>query len=360
LVDGRVPSLVDDEMPAITVPLLVRVSDHFGMRLSAARFAPLLDQLRLRLLDELGLPFPGVRLVREASPELKGYRLLVHDVVVSEVPVPPNEELVVAEPGGTLPPGVQEEASLAWLGRAGWMGTPAAAPGTASPGWRKVSADTLVLADLERILRSRPQEFLGLQETHRLLQRAEGEMGDLIKEISKAVPLHRMTDVLRRLLAEGVPIRNLRAIGECLVMWGTREKDVVMLTELVRVELGRWIARRYTRGSRQLAAVLIHPDTEMLFRRSIQQNTTGSFLALDPEDRNRFCAALRRLIDAGGSESAVPVVLTTIDLRRYVYKLIETALPGTVVLSFEEVGAHVEVAVRGTVELSGGAAAPAR
>jgi type III secretion protein V len=365
LIDARVPSLMDDHPPAITVPLLVRVSDDFGARLSAKRFAQLLEELRARLLEDLGLPFPGVRLVRDARLVRGAYRVLVYDVPVSDGLAPPGMHLFVEETGATLPPsaplppGAKEDVSLEWLGRAAWIAT-ADKAGMAWPGWRHIDADSLLAAELQRVIRSRPHEFLGLQDTQRLLQRAESDISDLVKEIAKAVPLHRVTDVLRRLLAEGVPIRNLRAIGECLVMWGTREKDVVMLTELVRVELGRWIAQRHARGARQLAAILIHPDTEMLFKRSIQQNASGSFLAVDPDERNRFCAELGRLIGEAEANAPRPVVLTTMDLRRYVYKLIETALPGTVVLSYEEIAAHVDLAVRGTVGAGGHAAAAAQ
>jgi type III secretion protein V len=245
------------------------------------------------------------------------------------------------------------------VGRIGWIEAGAALP----PDCDELSVDDLLVRHLGDVLFSRPHEFLGIQEAQRLLQRAEGELSDLIKEISKVLPLQRITDVLRRLLQEGVPIRNLRAIGESLVNWGAKEKDVVMLTELVRVELGRWIAMRHTGKNGTIRAVLIHPDTEANFKKSIQQNASGSFLALSPEERARFCDEVQKYVQGEAGDSArtasttsamsttSPVIVTTMELRRYARKLIETALPGLAVLSYEEVGTHASLSVCGTIAL---------
>ncbi len=78
----------------------------------------LLDALRARLVDDLGLPFPGVRLVRDTQLEPGAYSILVYDVAVADGMAVPGKDLVVIEPGAALPAGADEDARLAWLGRA--------------------------------------------------------------------------------------------------------------------------------------------------------------------------------------------------------------------------------------------------
>ena len=53
------------------------------------------------------------------------------------------------------------------------------------------------------------------------------------------MPLQKIAEVLRRLVAENVPIRNLRLVLEALIEWGQREQDVLLLTEYVRIALKR-------------------------------------------------------------------------------------------------------------------------
>lgn len=341
------PTLVEESLPPFAVPLLVRVSDAMSADLDAARFSLALEGLREELRERLGLPFPGVRLIRDVSLEEGAYRILVHDVLVVNGKIPLGKFAIHLNADARLPDGFELDQSLAAIGSIAW----GEYVGELPDGVREIHADTLLVLYLRMVIFSRPHEFLGVQEVQRMLQRAERELLELIKEIMKILPLQRITDVLRRLLREGVPIRNVRAIGEGLVTWGAKEKDVVMLTELVRIELGRWIAGAHAHGSGSIRTVLIHPDSEATFRRSIQQNASGSFLALSPEDTKRFCAELEKLVWSGGRRELRTVVVTSMDLRRYVRRLIETALPETAVLSYEEIGTYAGLSVCGTVSL---------
>jgi len=341
------PTLVEDGLPSFSVPLLVRVSDAMSASLVAERFSLALEGLREELRERLGLPFPGVRLIRDPSLGAGSYRILVHDVLVVDGSMPVERFAIHLDADTRLPDGFELDRALAVIGRIAWGDYVGELP----QGAKEVHADTLLVLYLRMVIFSRPHEFIGVQEVQRMLQRAERELFELIKEVIKILPLQRITDVLRRLLREGVPIRNLRAIGEGLVTWGAKEKDVVMLTELVRVELGRWIAGAHARGTGTIRAVLIHPDTEDRFKRSIQQNVSGSFLALSSDDSKRFCAEVERLVQSGASGTILPVVVTSMDLRRYARRLIETALPDTAVLSYEEIGAYAGLSICGTVSL---------
>src|SRR6185312_16128657 len=112
----------------------------------------------------------------------------------------------------------------------------------------------------------------------------------LTAEVQKVVTLQRMADVLRRLVQEGVSIRYLREICESLVVWSARENDIVMLTEYVRVDLGRFIVPRYLDGKHQLRAIVLEAEAEKALRDAIQQGTSGSFLALAPETAQALTA----------------------------------------------------------------------
>jgi type III secretion protein V len=341
------PLLIEDGMPALTTALLIRISNATSQVMDSERFSAALEELRENLRERLGLPFPGVRMVRDMSLDPGAYRILVHDVLAAEGSMPAEKRAVRVKGDAALPANLALDPKRAGLGRVGWIAVADALP----PNCEEVSTDALLGHHLSEVIFARPDEFLGIQEVQRLLQRAESDLSDLIKEVMKVVPLQRVTDVLRRLLQENVPIRNLRSICECLVNWGAKEKDIVMLTELVRVELGRWIAWRHAPETGTIRAVLIHPDTEANFKRAIQQNASGSFLALTPEERKRFCAEVEKFLQSGQPGAPRPVIVTTMDLRRYARKLVEAALPDLSVLSYEEIGAHASLVVCGTVTL---------
>src|SRR3546814_433718 len=106
---------------------------------------------------------------------------------------------------------------------------------------------------------------------------------DLVKEMLRVVAPQRVADVLRRLAEEGVPVRNLRDAFEAITDVGGREKDVVLLTEYVRVALKREIADRYADADRTLHVLLIHPELEDKLRQSVRVAGGASQLAISPE-----------------------------------------------------------------------------
>jgi type III secretion protein V len=142
---------------------------------------------------------------------------------------------------------------------------------------------------------------------------------------------------------EGVSIRYLREICESLVTWGTREKDIVMLTEWVRVDLGRFIVPRYLNAKGQLRAVVLDADAEKALTEAVQQGPGGGFLVLAPDSAQALLAGAEVALSPLKSTDSPQVILTSINVRRYLKKFLAARFPTWTVLSFQELPAHVQV-----------------
>jgi type III secretion protein V len=300
------PGLIDETQSALTVPLLLRIAPDLRGRIDPARFDIELGQLRERLLLDLGAPFPGVTM-RYAQDLAPGH----YAIWVQELPTAAGE---LPADGGQV--GIEAE----------------------------------LMARLEPVMRKHAAAFIGMQEVHGLIARCEARYPELAAEVQRALPLQRITEVLRRLVQEGVPIRNLREIFESLIVWGPKEKDVLMLTEYVRVDLGRYIAHRYGTGQDALQVIMLDPRLEAAIRQSVQQTPAGSFLALPPDQSQRVLDQLTALLDRAGT-TPMPLLLASMDVRRYVKKLIEPSQPTLAVLSYQEVGSHRALQAVGRVEV---------
>ncbi|NML18507.1 flagellar biosynthesis protein FlhA [Azohydromonas caseinilytica] len=184
---------------------------------------------------------------------------------------------------------------------------------------------------LAEALRRHAPLFLGIQDTTQLLTRASNDMPDVIKEVLRALPVQRVAEVLRRLVAEGVSIRNLRDILEALSDAAQREKDAHSLAEMARVALKRQISWQVA-PTGQLRALMLEPALEELLRQGVRTNSAGSQLALEPAVAQRIsqalCAAVRR--------HQPSAVLTPIDIRWHVRRLVEAECFDTPVLSYHE------------------------
>jgi type III secretion protein V len=186
-----------------------------------------------------------------------------------------------------------------------------------------------------------------LQETQWILERVGTEYPGLVAEVQKVVPVLRIAEVLKRLLEEHVPIRNLRAILESLVNWGAKEKDLLLLTEYVRGDLGRFIAHRATGGTGQLPAIVLDVEVEQTIRQSIKQTPAGNFLTLEPQQVEQLLETLEELV--GMQPPPNLAIVTSMDIRRYFRRMIEQRMKWLQVYSFQELGDDVDLRPVGRV-----------
>jgi type III secretion protein V len=209
----------------------------------------------------------------------------------------------------------------------------------------------LVLFHVRHALTRNASQFLGIQEINQILGRASQQYPDLVKESVRVLPPQRIADVLKRLVEESISIRNLRDILESLAEWGSREKDIVMLTEYVRLGLKRYLSDKYAGSERRMSSILLDPEVEDHFRRSLQVSNSGTILAIDPETAQRFLASLRTALAEWGNEKHASqlTVLTAMDIRRYVRKLVENDFPLLPVLSYGELETDIQVSPVGRV-----------
>lgn len=186
-------------------------------------------------------------------------------------------------------------------------------------------------AQLRQALRRNASLFIGIQETSELLTRAQAELADVVKEVLRALPVQKVTEVLRRLAAEEVSIRNLRDILEALADASQREKDVQALTEMTRIALRRQTHHRICPGG-ELQALLLTPELENLLRQNLHVSGGVTQLAIAPDAARQFAAEVQAQVEALRPQALVCAV----DLRWHLRKLIENECFDTPVLSFHE------------------------
>jgi type III secretion protein V len=196
------------------------------------------------------------------------------------------------------------------------------------------SLEEVVGLHVEHTVRQHVAELLGLQEVHRLLHTVQREAPELATEVSRVIPAQRMAEVLRRLLQEGVPVRNLLLICESLVNWAQKEPDTIALTEQVRIDMGRYITSRYVGPDRQLPAVLFESVLIERIAEAIERSQTGNRLLLSPAATQDIREQMRRIVD---SASGRVVAVVSSEVRRYVKTLLGPAIPQMVVLSYQEI-----------------------
>ena len=191
-------------------------------------------------------------------------------------------------------------------------------------------------------------EFFGVQETKNLLDELEPKYPELLKETYRHSSVQKMSEVLQRLLCERISVRNIKLILDAMTKWAPKEKDVITLVEHIRSALNRYISDKFS-GSGRIRAIMVSQNMEEIVRNGIKQTSMGTFLNLEPHEM----AEVMDLFEAGLSSISIQhkdlVVLTSIDVRRFVKKLLESKYVDLEVLSFGEITDSIQIDVLKTI-----------
>ena len=294
---GAAPALEVD----IVVPLTLRMAANLGERVLPQDLQQALEAERERLQRELGLSFPILQVRFDPQLANDTYALDVQEIAAAP------RTLRTEATDGQVPSPVAQLA--------------------------------LAVADTVRL---RTDAFVGMQEINALVKRVQLLLPDLSEEVTRAVPLQRVAEILRRLALEGVSLRYMREIYESLLVWSTREKDSAMLCEYIRMDLGRFICHRLVDDEQRLHAIIVDPPVETLVREAIKQGPSGAFVSLPPDTVRALTDQATTLI-AALPAGRPAVMLTTPEVRRFLRRIVSSRLPNLHVLSYMELPQDIVV-----------------
>ena len=333
----------EDEL-SFTIPLIIDIDAALEKTCHAETIDEQLAQTRNALCRDMGVPFPGIHVRYNRALDGGAYRILLQEVPVAEGRLKDGYALARESEENLKLLGIPYVCEKRFLPElpAIWVKVEEK-PRLKTAGVNVLDLPHILANHLSWSLKKYAADFLGLQETRQLLTSMEAESAEIVKEVQRVLPLQRIAEVLQRLVQEDISIRNFRVILQAMIDWGQKEKDPVLLTEYVRSSLKRYISYKHSGSQNILAAYLLTPDTEETVRKAIRQSSGGSYLALEPAMSKRILAALKENVGDLSQVPHKPVLLTAMDVRRYIKKLIEIELPMLPVLSYQELTEDITV-----------------
>ncbi len=345
-------------------PVIFETSPELSMIVDVEKgegkaFMEMVGALRRQLYDDLGVRFPGVRVRGDMPIGENAWCVRIFDVPLFRGVLPKGYGFV-AEPAskfGLL--GIEAKAAVdSRTGREAAFVPLEVKEKLAGMKMDVIEPDRYLVGEIGVALKRHSADFLGIQEVQSVIDEVTKAIPALVKEVvPKLVPVTSLAEILQRMVQEEIPIRDIRGILQSLARWGQVEKDPATLAEYVRSDLKQQISFKFSSGTRELAVFLLDPAIEGSIRSAIQRTAQGSYLALDPDTARKILAAARKSLGNLPPTASRPIVLTAVDVRRYLKKLLELDMPQVVVLSYQEISPLLTVQPIGRITL---AAAPAR
>jgi len=308
--------------------LISLVDKHQGGELLAR-----LKGVRRKLTQDIGFLIPAVH-VRDNLELAPGqYRVLVHGVPIASGELHPDRELAL-DPGRVFGPldGIPGKDPAFGLD-AVWI-PPHQRAHAESLGYTVVDAATVVATHLSHLVRERSAELLGFEEVQHLLSALGHSAPKLVEDLTpKLLPLSVVVKVLQSLLAERVPVRQMRQVVEALLEHGVHSQDPAVLTAAVRTALGRFIVQELNGMAVELPVYTLAPALE----RVLQDSVSGQGAALEPGLAERLHQNLSECVTRQEGRGEPAVLLVPGGVRAAVARLVRHSVPSLSVLAYGEV-----------------------
>jgi flagellar biosynthesis protein FlhA len=215
-------------------------------------------------------------------------------------------------------------------------------------GYTVVDPTTALSTHLSETIRNYLPELLTRQQTKDMVDRVATAAPKLVEDlVPKVLSLGDIQRVLRQLLRERVPVKDLTSILEAMADAPGGSKDADVLTETARAALGRAICRQYQTDQGELPAIGLAPAMEQRLMGALVRTEHGAVLALDPNEAQNIAARIARALE---SAVAQPVLLCSPALRPHLWRLFSRVLPHLGVLSHNEVPVHVKLTPVAVIE----------
>ncbi|MCC5866873.1 MAG: flagellar biosynthesis protein FlhA [Gammaproteobacteria bacterium] len=344
----------DRELSWEDVPAVDLVGLELGYRLiplvDASQGGSLMTRIkgvRRKLSQELGFLLHPVHIRDNLELPPTGYRVSVLGVPLAEGEVQPDRDLAI-NPGrvyGSVPGLTTKDPAFGL--DAVWI-EPSTREQAQSLGYTVVDVSTVIATHLSRVLKEHAHELLGHEEVQKLLDVLAGSHPKLVESlVPKTLELGTILKVLKNLLAEEVPVRDMRSIAETLAQHGSASQDPDALTAQVRVALARAIAQNIAGTAGQLPLLALDPALEQILQKSL--GGTAGAPALEPGLAERLQSSLKDLVKRQEMNGEPSVLVVSPDVRLWLARWLRAAIPGLHVLAYTEIPDNRSVQVVATV-----------
>jgi len=309
--------------------------------------------LRRRFAQQLGIIIPLVRLKDDITREPTAYQIRISDHTVAKGKLE-TDMFLAMDSGSIRTPvdGIKTTEPVYGL-PALWV-TKANKEKAELNGYTIIDPESVFITHLSETLRKHAHELLTREDVQMLVDRLRKTQPSLVGEvIGELVSIGLLQRVLKNLLADSIPVKELTAILEALGENASKTKNAETLTEMVRKSLSRTITEQYKDQNGKLKAITLEPALEHQMTSSLQQQPNGVMNLSLPADTamqiGRNIAMAWKKIMENGVEKVV--LLCDSRLRSALASMLARTVPPLAVIAYDEIILSAEIEPLETINI---------
>lgn len=326
--------------------LIKLVDESRGGHLVAKLF-----QMRKNFAQELGIVVPPIHIRDNLELAPGGYRILLKGNPIGAGMLQ-GSCLLAIEPGDVYDTVPGKKTTDPTFGLPALWISPDDRWKAESAGYTVVELDAVLATHATEIVRASSHELVSWSELHERLEALKEVEPQLVDAVIPAMfKPGDILEVMRRLLREGVSIRDIRTILEAMSERAGQQISMAQITEHVRSRLSAQISAQYTSHDGQLYAVVLARQLEDRLRQCMVNQGGESVLACDLNTAQHLFGELEQSLSQFVARDAEPTILSPPDLRAPLYAFLSQFFPNVRVISHKDLIRDVQLLSLGELQL---------
>ncbi|HGS5368585.1 TPA: flagellar biosynthesis protein FlhA [Vibrio cholerae] len=292
--------------------------------------------VRKKLSQDFGFLIPPVHIRDNLELTPNSYRITLMGVAVGEAEIRPDQELAI-NPGQVYGMIDGERTRDPAFGLdAVWIREDQREHAQAL-GYTVVDSSTVLATHLSQLLTNNAAQLIGHEEVQNLLEMLSRSAPKLVENfVPDQLSLGVVVKVLRNLLHEAIPIRDIRTIVQTLSEYASKSQEPDILTAAVRISLKRLIVQEINGVEPELPVITLIPELEQILHQTMQASG-GESAGIEPGLAERLQMALSHATQEQELKGEPAVLLTSGVLRSTLAKFVKNTIPNLRVLSYQEI-----------------------
>ncbi len=359
---GNADSIEIDETPAqpdqinlsdVTDNSALSVQLGYGLieMVDEATGGPLVNRItgiRKQVSRNLGFIIPSVRVRDDMALEPNEYRVRIGQTIVGEDRIYPDRKLAIPGDATNMKIAGIEVKDPSFGMDAVWIERHKEAEAE-SNGYVVVEPESVLATHLSQIMYKFAHELIGQDDVQGLLDNLSQTSPSLVESVvPKLVPLHALTGILSALLAERVPISDLRKILETLANLAGRNLNIVESAEALRAGLASLLVQQIAPLNQPLPVITLSSELEHMLISISRQSTDGSLL-LDSGLAERLIKSVAQASEKASADGRQAVLVVSPQIRRQLSVIMRQHIDDLAVLGFTELPDNRKINVIATI-----------
>ena len=313
---------------------------------------PLISRItgvRRQVSKDLGFIVPSARITDDLNLGADEYTIKLGHTVVGQNQVFPDKLLAIPGSDSDIKIAGIEVKDPSFNMDAVWIDKHNKDKAEAS-GYMIVTPEAVIATHLNQLLVKHAGDLIGQDEVQDLLDNLQKSSPKLVETvIPKILPLNQLTGILKILLAESVPITDLKRVLELLSNINISKMSIVEIAEIIRPALVGLLIQKICPINKELSVITLSPEMEQIIINALKEkNTTG--ISLDPTFTKNMLKAIAQAYETASSKGDNCILLTSPIIRKDLANLIRQNIEDLHVLAFTELPETRRINIIATIE----------